>query len=150
MWIIPMILIERKIFTSKSTIGALSINGNAICYTLEDVARPLGVKVPKETCIPAGNYSLEITQSVRFKRALPLIYNSLIDLSVTDGIVSWTGVRIHPGNSMEDTEGCILVGVTPGHDWVSGSIAAMDKLFPILINMATSGPIELKIINNQN
>lgn len=145
-----MILIERKIFTSKSTIGTLSINGNVICYTLEDVARPIGVKVLKETCIPAGNYSMEVTQSTRFKRSLPLIYNSPVDLSVTDGIVSWTGVRIHPGNSMQDTEGCILVGTTPGHDWVAGSVAAFDKLFPIILDMVHQGVIELKIINNQN
>lgn len=144
-----MILIERKIFTSRSTIGVLSIDGSTICYTLEDVARPDGVKVPKETCIPGQPYKFLINYSQRFKRALPLIYSGN-DLSVGSGIARWTGIRIHPGNSNEDTEGCILVGTQPGHDWVTGSRDAMDKLFPLLMDLFSEGKTDLQIINKQS
>lgn len=144
-----MILIERKIFTSKSTTGILSIDGNVICYTLEDVARPDNVKVLKETCIPAGDYKFLINYSQRFKRALPLIYSS-DDLSIGSGNASWKGIRIHPGNSNEDTEGCVLVGMAPGHDWVTGSREAMDKLFPLLMDLFSEGKTDLTIINKQS
>ena len=39
------------------------------------------------------------------------------------------GIRIHPGNSAVDTDGCILVGTTSAQDWVGGSRAAFEVLF---------------------
>jgi len=55
-----------------------------------------------------------------------------------------------PGNSNEDTEGCILVGMAPGHDWVTGSREAMDKLFPLLMDLFSEGKTALQIINKQS
>jgi hypothetical protein len=44
-------------------------------------------------------------------------------------VPNYTGVRIHPGNTDADTEGCILVGKTKGRDFIGNSRAAFDKLF---------------------
>ena len=49
-----------------------------------------------------GRYNLEICYSPKFKRDLPLIYNDRFPAS--------RGFRIHSGNSLKDTKGCILVG----------------------------------------
>lgn len=143
-----MIIIERKIF-GNSTIAEYSINQNIICYTLEDCARPIGVKVKGRTCIPEGDYHFAITHSVRFGRALPLIYNRE-DYSVSDGIVSWTGIRIHAGNTEADTEGCILVGTVKDIDFIGNSRKALDKVFPLMMDLLAEGKTEIKIINNQS
>lgn len=110
----------RSKSTDKATIGRMLIDGVFQCWTLEDVVRP--VKIAHETAIPAGTYKVVITESARFKRRLPL----LVDVPGFDGI------RIHPGNSAADTDGCILVGTSRMLDWVSGSRAAFESLFSVL------------------
>jgi hypothetical protein len=106
--------------TGKATTGRLLIDGVFQCWTLEDVVRPS--KIAHETAIPGGTYKVVITESNRFKRRLPL----LVD------VPGFEGIRIHPGNSADDTDGCILVGTSKTVDWISGSRAAFDSLFPVL------------------
>lgn len=149
----------RKTFTTRSTIGEIfGSNGNGaadtkLCMILEDEARPSGVKIPSFTAIPAGEYMVRITLSNRFKRPLPIIYNQEDDLSIRDGIHKWEGVRIHPGNTDVDTEGCLLPGKTKSRDAVYESRAAFDEiLFPYLVNhpaMKKDGYLRLSIINQQ-
>lgn len=112
--------LKRTTATDNSTIGRLFIDGAFQCWTLEDVVRP--VKIAHETAIPAGTYKVTITESNRFKRRLPL----LID------VPGFEGIRIHPGNSAADTDGCILVGLASAKDWISGSRVAFDALFALL------------------
>jgi hypothetical protein len=110
--------LNRESFTDKSTIGELAVDGKFECYTLEDVVRE--EKIKGETAIPAGTYEIAITYSNKFKKYLPLLMN----------VPNFEGVRIHPGNRPEDTEGCILVGQTKDDDFVGHSVAAFDNLFP--------------------
>jgi hypothetical protein len=109
--------VERKWLTENSTIGELSVNGAFECFTLEDAVRP--EKIPGITAIPAGRYEIAVTFSNRFQKFLPLL------LSVPD----FQGVRIHPGNRPEDTEGCILVGQTREQDSIGNSKLAFEALF---------------------
>jgi len=82
-------------------------NSNSrFCYALEDVGRA-GAKVPKETCIPEGCYRLKIRFSDRFKKELVAISN-MPDGSVNRHGKVFTGVLIHGGNKVTDTEGCPL------------------------------------------
>lgn len=111
------ILIKRLYKTENSTIGELTIDGKFECFTLEDKERP--VKIKGETAIPRGTYKVIINKSNRFKRLLPL----LIDVK------NFEGVRIHPGNSNHDTEGCILVGLNRSIDYITKSRKAFDALF---------------------
>lgn len=144
-----MIEIIRETFTTHTTIGKLFIDGQFICFTLEDVCRPNGVKIKGETAIPNGEYNMIINHSNRFNRLMPLIFNAS-DLSVISGSVSWSGIRIHPGNSDADTDGCILVGMSKKTDWISASNEAYDHLFSKLISLYQSNqPIPIKIINSQ-
>jgi Family of unknown function (DUF5675) len=109
--------IKRTDFTDNSTIGELSANGEFECYALEDKVRP--VKIAGKTAIPAGRYEVTINASQRFGRELPLLLN----------VPDFEGVRIHPGNTNEDTEGCILVGETKRTDFVGDSKPAFERLF---------------------
>jgi hypothetical protein len=114
------LLLKRFEFKPTYTIGKLYVNGIYYCYTLEDVVRTEGKKVYGQTAIPAGTYSVIINLSNRFNRELPLLLN----------VPGFTGVRIHPGNTSKDTEGCILVGTTwAGKDFVGNSKLAFNSLF---------------------
>lgn len=111
--------LSRRPSANGCTIGNLELNGVHECFTCEDVVRPPGEKVYGQTAIPAGTYRVIITQSLRFKRRLPL----LLDLP------GYEGVRIHPGNTAADTEGCILPGRGFLPDRVTQSVLAFDALF---------------------
>jgi hypothetical protein len=111
------IQIKRLYKTENSTIGELTIDGKFECYTLEDKERE--VKIKCETAIPKGTYKVIINQSNRFKKLLPLLLN----------VPNFEGVRIHPGNTNHDTEGCILVGRTMSKDFIGQSRKAFETLF---------------------
>jgi hypothetical protein len=84
------LLLERKFKKPTYTIGRLMVNDVLFCDTLE----------PTEKMIPAGTYKVAMTPSKRFGRVLPEILN----------VPGRVAIRIHPGNSAKDSEGCILVG----------------------------------------
>jgi hypothetical protein len=109
--------VKRLHRTENSTIGELTIDGKFECYTLEDKERD--VKIKGETAIAKGTYKVIINQSNRFKKLLPLLIN----------VPNFEGVRIHPGNSNHDTEGCILVGMNRSVDYITKSRKAFDSLF---------------------
>lgn len=76
-----------------------------------------------------GAYSVECNYSPKFKRILPLLY--------TPGAYSKypasRGLRIHAGNTLKDSQGCILVGMkyqvdTEGNVTLIDSKVALDKL----------------------
>ena len=113
--------LRRKWFTDSSTVGELYVDGAFECFTLEDVVRPgdiLVVKVPGKTAIGAGRYRVIVDHSTRFNQELP----HLLD------IPGFTGIRIHPGNSAADTDGCILVGLRRAADSVLDSRKAFEPL----------------------
>lgn len=91
--------LKRDILADGYTLGLLSVDGKPYCYTVEDKVRE-GVKIPGKTAIPYGRYKVIVNMSNRFKKLMPL----LID------VPGFEGVRIHSGNTAEDTEGCIIVG----------------------------------------
>lgn len=120
----------REPSSSTTTLGKLYVDGVFFCYTLEDVVRPdpnpntpqNEAKVWGSTAIPAGKYKVVITMSPRFKRRLPLLV----------GVPGFDGIRIHPGNTHRDTDGCILVGEQIVGESILQSRIAFNRLFEIL------------------
>jgi hypothetical protein len=118
--------VKRFYYGDKHTIGKLFVDGQYLCYTLEDKMRqeadkPVSEwKVYSQTAIPTGDYRVMITLSNRFKKVLPILLN-------VDG---FSGVRIHAGNSSADTEGCILVGMNwdGKSDFIANSRVALNFL----------------------
>jgi len=126
------LLLKREEFTDASTVGELFVDGVHECFTLEDVVRT-GPKVHGETAIPKGTYEVIITQSPRFKRRLPLLVK----------VPGFEGIRIHPGNTAKDTEGCLLVGTGKTSNMVTNSRVAFNKLFAKL-EVASNITIEIQ------
>ena len=88
-----MLTIVREIRTEKAILGRLFLNGQMVCYTLENAAK----------AVPCGLYRVKNSRSPKFKRELPLIYNGNVPAS--------RGIRIHVGNTVASSSGCILVGM---------------------------------------
>lgn len=126
--------LKRRWLTEASTVGELYVDGVRECYVLEDRYRPPPeAKVYGATCIPLGRYEVRITHSPKFKRDLPL----LID------VPGFSGVRIHPGNTASDTEGCLLPGRVRHGESVKESVHAFVELMAKL--MGAAGPIHLTV-----
>ena len=123
-----ILTLKRTIFSDLSTIGELSIDGKLECFILEDMDRGLdssqtldeirAVKITAQTAIPTGKYSVIYTMSRRFGRMLPLLAN----------VPGYDGIRIHPGNSAVDTQGCLLPGKRAEKDFVTDSRLAFNLL----------------------
>ena len=88
-----MFTLIRYTRTETAILGSLYLNGAFICYTLENSAK----------AIPAGLYSIENSRSPKFGRELPLLFS--------DKVPSRRGVRIHAGNTYQDSAACVLVGM---------------------------------------
>lgn len=93
--------------------------------------------------IPTGCYRLRITQSDKFGELLPIL----------DGVYGFArphtpmrqriGIRIHAGNTIQHTTGCILVGTadTPNQRLLS-SRKALNQLREYLLNYQKQNPHE--------
>ena len=88
-----MFTLIRYTLTETAILGSLYLNGAFICYTLENAAK----------AIPAGLYSIENSRSPKFGRELPLLFS--------DKVPSRRGVRIHAGNTYQESAACVLVGM---------------------------------------
>lgn len=125
----------RRWLTEASTVGELYVDGEWECYVLEDRYRPPPEKkVPGATAIPCGTYGVKLTHSPRFQRILPL----LVD------VPGFSGVRIHPGNTIADTEGCLLPGRIKHGESVKESRVAFHALLAKL-EAAGDEPITITI-----
>ena len=117
--------VERKWKKKDHTIGNLYINDVFFSNILEDTVRGLRqdmtpeeikkIKIHGQTAIPSGRYEIRVTLSARFRRRLPILLN----------VPGYAGVRIHPGNTDANTEGCLLPGKNDRVGQVSNSRATM-------------------------
>jgi hypothetical protein len=121
------LLLKRVVRKPKATFGDLYVDTVYECHTIEDVVRDIDEdgtgKIPHETAIPAGRYKVIINLSPKFGKRMPRLLN----------VPHFDGILIHPGNSSEDTWGCIIVGtLIAGDDFLAQSTVAFQKLFPKL------------------
>lgn len=112
--------LHRVILGEKATIGVLRVDGRFECFILEDRVRPAPEeKVPRETAIPEGTYRVLMTYSPRFGIDMPQVMD----------VPGFSGIRIHPGNHSDDTEGCLLPGQSASADSVGQSRTAYESLY---------------------
>ena len=132
------LLVMRSAYGDKATEGTLFVDGVRECCTLEPVFRVgedqdiAAVKVQGKTAIPDGTYGVTISYSPKFGCDMPLL----------TGVPDFEDVRIHPGNSDVDTEGCILLGETVVNgDFIGASRVAFDAFFPKLKAAIAAGDV---------
>jgi len=109
------LILERIAKRKTYTIGRLYIQRRVddeylagtenqyFCDTLEPRWRDYkngAYKVKGHSAIPEGRYAVVISWSPKMKQWLPILL----------GVPKFSGIRIHAGNTANDTEGCILLG----------------------------------------
>lgn len=131
------IVMNRKWKKDTYTIGKLFINGTFFSNTLEDKDRGLTSsmtleeinkkKIYGQTAIPSGTYEVKLTYSNRFhSRTWGKKYNGKVPELLN--VKGFGGVRVHPGNKVADTLGCILVGKNSAVGMVTNSQTYYFKL----------------------
>lgn len=143
-----ILVLHRRFRGPDYTIGKLYWqNGSKevyICDILEDTVRNKlvsnlnnFVKVFGKTAIPYGTYEIVRSYSNRFKKNLPLLLN----------VPHFEGVRIHAGNTADDTEGCLL----PGFNRVKGKVVDSRKAFKDLddriVKWLKTGKVYIQIVD---
>lgn len=135
------LLLKRIAKMEKYTIGKLYIDGKYFSDTLEDTDRNLTstmskdeivkVKVYGKTAIPTGTYVVDMnTVSPKFgKRSWAQPYKGKVPR--LQDVPGYEGVLIHPGNTADDTSGCILVG----RNKVRGQVVESQNTFHSLMNI---------------
>ena len=120
---IMLVKLIRNQPQGKALFGQLYVDGEYFCDTLENT----------DYAIPTGFYRLRVTMSPRFRIYLPLL----------DGVIGRTGIRIHAGNTIDHTEGCILVGEAdlPNLRLLS-SLKTLHRLCDVLLNHQNHNPHE--------
>lgn len=126
------LLVKRVQSTDVCTIGYLYIDGvDSHLFTLEPAVREH--KIPGTTAIPIGTYPVVVDFSDHFGELLPHVLN----------VPNFVGVRIHPGNTDKDTEGCILIGKDwSGGDFIGHSREAFKGLFD---QIKAAGAVEIEV-----
>ena len=130
---------ERHRLEAGYTAGRLYVDGRLFCDTLEDRVRDLDKeeKVPGRTAIPAGTYRVVFNWSPKFGRNLPRLLN----------VPCFEGILIHPGNTADDSAGCILVGRATAAGRLTESRDTSDRL-NVLIEDAQrkNEPVTIEIV----
>lgn len=112
--------VERLWKKPAYTVGRLFVDGKLFCNTLEDTVRDLSneKKVYGKTAIPYGEYRVVYNWSPKFGRNLPRLLN----------VPAFEDILIHPGNTADDSAGCILVGRNTEVGRLTESRYTSDKL----------------------
>jgi hypothetical protein len=98
--------LQRTHAIGPRTFGKLFADGRFLCYALEDEVREIegqpvaAWKIAGATAIPSGTYRIALEWSPRFGP----------DTLTVHEVPGFVGVRMHAGNSENDTEGCPLLG----------------------------------------
>ena len=129
-------------------------SGNAIFGRLlvdcENVSGFQSFKLQMDTlehyqyAIPAGCYRLRLTYSPAFQEILPLLDGVLGYARQPHNGIRRTGIRIHAGNTIADSRGCILVGSIDMGDKARllSSRKALNELREYLLNYQKEYPNE--------
>ena len=140
-----MLTLTRTESVADGTFGLLRVSPSLLLHTLEDDWRD---NQRSESCIPAGVYLLERT-----------IYRKHgYETFVVTGVPNRDRILIHPGNTEEDTMGCILVGLRQGtirvpkdedtdapDIWKRGVVASQEAFRRFMRAMANVDEAELTI-----
>tara|TARA_R110000851_G_scaffold311728_1_gene472013 strand:- start:63 stop:524 length:462 start_codon:yes stop_codon:yes gene_type:complete len=138
---------------SESTIGFISVVEGLMswleCFTCEDEKRIN--KMAGKTRIPAGRYEIRLRNEGGMNERYKSLYSDHEGMLWLQNVHNFEWVYIHIGNTHEDTEGCILVGLSPNHDYVNGgggvvsSIVSYQRLYRKIVDSLDNGQVFITV-----
>lgn len=144
--------IEVDRFTSDddTTISRISVDGEFVCFGLEDEYRE--TKVPKETRIPEGTYMMRLRKVGGFHGRYQAKFNWHQGMLHVQNVPGFEYILIHIGNTDEHTAGCLLTGdqatITKGDMSVGFSRVAYEKLYKMVIEEAKQQKLTITYLDN--
>ena len=133
--------------TPNSTVSGLTLNGQHVCYIVEDGHRD--VKVKGRTRIPAGTYELFPRQSGGFWGRYHTRWGHDFVIGFKS-VPNFKWILIHIGNSVLDTDGCLLCGKDYKKD-IAGNYVVTDStetylmLYDLFAEFFDDGPVFIEI-----
>lgn len=132
------IRLHRTVLAAAFTLGCTVFAGHQY-FSVEDTVRPLSDctriscvgKINGRTAIPAGRYEIKDTYSPKFHKKVLELQN----------VPGFQGVRIHSGNSADDTEGCLILGFKQSSTGVLQSNAALLQFNADVRAALKNGPV---------
>ena len=119
----------------EATLGVLAVDGKVVCWCLEEPWRGNRTGV---SCIPQGRYPLKLEFSPSKGRKLWTIKD----------VPERSYVRIHIGNTVDDTEGCPLTGSRPGYlEGKRAVLGSRDGFKEFMSAMSGSENAEIDIVS---
>lgn len=125
------LILVRKCKKADYTIGVLSFDGVRLCNILE---LPVNGTHHGKTAIPAGTYEIDLDiVSPKYKdRAWAKPYGGKVP--TLKNVPGRDRILIHPGNTVNDTDGCLL----PGHNTVVAMVTSSVKCYDSLMSLMLS------------
>ena len=137
-----------------ATAGYMSINGQAVCFTLEDAFHV--AKIAGDTRIPSGVYEIKLRNEGGLTQKYLEKYGSDFHQGMLwlQDVPDYEWVYIHTGNTHRHTEGCILVGASSSliedEKNVGYSIDTYKTIYPVIANAISSGEqVFIEILDEQ-
>jgi hypothetical protein len=134
------IRLTRDVFAPDRTLSTVDLDlpGDGVDwlpfgFALEDVDRHVEDdptrKVKGRTAIPTGAYAVRLYNSPKHgPDTLELV-----------GVPGYQHAQLHPGNTPDDTEGCLLIGLSRTDDMVTRSRLACDWLRATAVPILKAG-----------
>ena len=143
--------VDRFISDADTTISRVMVDGQFICFGLEDEYRE--EKVVGETRIPAGTYQITLRTEggfhERYSNRFSEIHRGMLHIRK---VPNFKYILIHCGNTDEHTKGCLLVGMQantePGNMSVVSSAVAYRKIYPMVVNAAENSNLSITFADN--
>ena len=126
------LVLVRKWFTSKETIGILYLEDTPLCYILE-----LQEGGQKGQAIPYGKYPIKYSYWAKRAANFPHIYN----------VPGRSSILIHTGNDRDDTRGCLLPGYQATENAILNSKDAYEDLNGFLKMFVGRYPVYIEVTN---
>ena len=145
------LLLTRTKLGDDSTLGAIIIDREFECFTLEDEIR--AVKIKGETAIPPGTYKVLPRAEGGMHPKYAARYPFHVGMAHLQDVPGFEYVYIHTGNTDDHTDGCILVGTNykatgkGGNHVIEDSRTAYKKLYrKMAAAWAAGGKVTIKVL----
>lgn len=134
-----IVRVSRFAAYSGCTVSVMFINGDFVCFVLEDIFQK--TKVKHKTRIPAGLYNISLQKSGNLHTKYAQKFPFHVGMLLLNNVPNFSGIMIHVGNTAKDSSGCLLVGDshTANKQSIQDSTLAYTRIYKIISSAILKG-----------